>query len=44
MIPPAALPQLPYHWVDDVAGYLRPSFLGRRTTVYQAALGKRESL
>ena len=41
VIPPAALPQLPYHRIDDLAGYLRPSFLGRRTAVYQAALGCR---
>ena len=41
VIPPAALPQLPYDRVDDIAGYLRPSFLGRRTAVYQAALGCR---
>ena len=41
VIPPAALPPLPYDRIDDLAGYLRPSFLGRRTAVYQAALGCR---
>ena len=41
VIPPSALPQLPYHRIDDLGAYLRPSFLGRRTAVYQAALGCR---
>ncbi|HTB57429.1 MAG TPA: radical SAM protein [Polyangia bacterium] len=41
VIPPSALPQLPYHRIDDIAAYLRPSFLGRRTACYQAALGCR---
>jgi anaerobic magnesium-protoporphyrin IX monomethyl ester cyclase len=41
VIPPSALPQLPYHRIDDVSGYLRPTFLGRRTASYQAALGCR---
>ena len=41
VIPPSALPDLPYHRIDDLAGYLRPSFLGRRTASYQAALGCR---
>ena len=41
VIPPTALPQLPYHRIEDLGAYLRPSFLGRRTAVYQAALGCR---
>ena len=41
VIPPAALPRLPYERIDDIAGYLRPTFLGRRTAVYQSALGCR---
>jgi anaerobic magnesium-protoporphyrin IX monomethyl ester cyclase len=40
VIPPAALPPLPYDRVD-IPGYLRPTFLGRRTADYQAALGCR---
>jgi anaerobic magnesium-protoporphyrin IX monomethyl ester cyclase len=38
--PPGAFPLLPYERVD-VRGYLRPSFLGARTAVYQSALGCR---
>jgi radical SAM superfamily enzyme YgiQ (UPF0313 family) len=38
--PPSALPQLPYERVD-VSDYLRPSFMGKRTAVYQSALGCR---
>jgi radical SAM superfamily enzyme YgiQ (UPF0313 family) len=38
--PPSAFPTLPYERVD-VQSYLRPSFLGSRTAVYQAALGCR---
>jgi hypothetical protein len=41
VIPPGALPPVPYHLVDDITGYLRRSFLGRRTADYQAALGCR---
>jgi anaerobic magnesium-protoporphyrin IX monomethyl ester cyclase len=41
LIPPAALPLLPYHRIEDMQAYLRPSFLGSRTAVYQAALGCR---
>jgi radical SAM superfamily enzyme YgiQ (UPF0313 family) len=41
LIPPAALPELPYHRIEDLPTYLKPSFLGRRTAVYQAALGCR---
>ena len=40
-IPPNALPPLPYHRLPDVADYLRPTFFGARTAVYQAALGCR---
>jgi anaerobic magnesium-protoporphyrin IX monomethyl ester cyclase len=40
-IPPAALPLLPYHRLRDVRTYLRPSFMGARTAVHQAALGCR---
>ena len=39
--PPGSFPPLPYERVDNVAGYLRPSFLGARTAVYHAALGCR---
>jgi anaerobic magnesium-protoporphyrin IX monomethyl ester cyclase len=38
---PESFPPLPYERAGDVAGYLRPSFLGRRTGVHQAALGCR---
>ena len=38
---PDTLPQLPYHRVEDMNAYLRPSFLGTRTAVYQSALGCR---
>lgn len=41
VIAPAALPLLPYHRVADIREYLRPTFLGARTAVYQAALGCR---
>jgi anaerobic magnesium-protoporphyrin IX monomethyl ester cyclase len=39
--PPDEFPPLPYERVGDVARYLRPSFLGRRTAVHQAAIGCR---
>lgn len=35
---PAELPDPPYHKID-VADYLHPTFLGRRTGVYQASIG-----
>ena len=38
---PDALPLLPYDRVADVGAYLRPSFMGARTAVHQAALGCR---
>ncbi len=41
VVPPDSLPQLPYHRVADMNAYLRPSFLGSRTAVYQSALGCR---
>jgi radical SAM superfamily enzyme YgiQ (UPF0313 family) len=41
LVHPDALPTLPYERLDDVRGYLRPSFLGSRTAVHQAALGCR---
>jgi anaerobic magnesium-protoporphyrin IX monomethyl ester cyclase len=39
--PPDAYPPLPYERAGDVQRYLRPSFLGRRTAVHQAAVGCR---
>ncbi|HVT59852.1 MAG TPA: radical SAM protein [Thermoanaerobaculia bacterium] len=39
--PPDDLPALPYERVGDVVQYLRPSFMGRRTGVHQAAIGCR---
>jgi anaerobic magnesium-protoporphyrin IX monomethyl ester cyclase len=39
--PPGALPMLPYGHMPDIGSYLRPSYLGARTAVYQAALGCR---
>lgn len=41
IINPDALPPLPYERLDDVRGYLRPSFMGQHTAVHQAALGCR---
>ena len=38
---PDEFPMLPYERVGDVARYLRPSFLGVRTGVHQAAIGCR---
>ncbi|MEO8621093.1 MAG: radical SAM protein [bacterium] len=35
---PAELPAPPYHKID-IADYLRPSFLGQRSGVYQASIG-----
>ncbi len=40
-VAPDSLPQVPYHRVADMNAYLRPSFLGSRTAVYQSALGCR---
>jgi hypothetical protein len=34
-------PQLPYHRLANIERYLRPSFMGRRTAVHQAAIGCR---
>ena len=39
--PPTDFPPLPYHRAGDVVRYLRPSFMGRRTAVHQAAVGCR---
>ena len=39
--PPDDLPPLPYHRVGEVQPYLRPSFMGTRTGVHQAAIGCR---
>ncbi|HVG08765.1 MAG TPA: radical SAM protein [Thermoanaerobaculia bacterium] len=39
--PPDEYPLYPYERVGDVASYLRPSFLGKRTGVHQAAIGCR---
>ena len=41
VIPPSALPLLPYDRIRDIAAYLRPTFLGRRTASYQSAIGCR---
>jgi radical SAM superfamily enzyme YgiQ (UPF0313 family) len=41
VVDPRALPRLPYDKLDDVPGYLRASFMGSRTAVYQAAVGCR---
>jgi anaerobic magnesium-protoporphyrin IX monomethyl ester cyclase len=38
---PDEYPSYPYERVGDVQTYLRPSFLGRRTAVHQAAIGCR---
>ena len=40
-ISPNELPPLPYERLPSVRDYLRPSFLGSRTAVYQGALGCR---
>jgi len=39
--PPDAYPPYPYARLGDVSQYLRPSFMGRRTAVHQAAIGCR---
>jgi len=39
--PPDEYPAYPYERVGDVARYLRPSFMGSRTGVHQAAIGCR---
>ncbi len=41
VVSPDVLPPLPYERLGDVRGYLRPSFMGSRTAVHQAALGCR---
>jgi len=41
IVDPDGLPALPYERLGDVRGYLRPSFMGRRTAVHQVALGCR---
>jgi anaerobic magnesium-protoporphyrin IX monomethyl ester cyclase len=41
IVPPSTLPLIPYDRIKAVHEYFRPSFLGSRTTVYQAALGCR---
>jgi anaerobic magnesium-protoporphyrin IX monomethyl ester cyclase len=40
-VPPDEHTPLPYERVGDVGRYLRPSFMGSRTAVHQAALGCR---
>jgi anaerobic magnesium-protoporphyrin IX monomethyl ester cyclase len=40
-ISPELLPLLPYDRLPDVSTYLRPSFMGARTAVHQAAIGCR---
>jgi anaerobic magnesium-protoporphyrin IX monomethyl ester cyclase len=39
--PPDDFPPLPYERLGDVVQYLRPSFMGERTAVHQAAIGCR---
>jgi len=39
--PPDSFPPFPYERLPDVETYLRPSFLGSRTAVHQAAIGCR---
>lgn len=39
--PPESYPPLPYDKIVDAEPYMRPSFMGSRTGVYQAALGCR---
>ncbi len=39
--PPDSFPAYPYEKLRDVETYLRPSFLGSRTAVHQAAIGCR---
>lgn len=39
--PPDVYPALPYERLGDVQRYLRPSFMGGRTAVHQAAIGCR---
>ncbi len=39
--PPDDYPPFPYHRLDDVETYLRPSFMGNRTGVHQSAIGCR---
>ena len=41
LVNPDTLPALPYDRLHDMRGYLRPTFMGRRTAVHQAALGCR---
>jgi len=41
VVSPDTLPRVPYEAVADMEAYLRPSFLGSRTAVYQSALGCR---
>jgi anaerobic magnesium-protoporphyrin IX monomethyl ester cyclase len=41
VVDPAVLPLLPYERLDDVQTYFRPSFMGSRTAVHQAAVGCR---
>ena len=41
VVSPDRLPPVPYARVADMNAYLRPSFLGSRTAVYQSALGCR---
>jgi radical SAM superfamily enzyme YgiQ (UPF0313 family) len=36
---PGDFPPMPYHRLGDVAKYLLPTFLGRRTAVHQASIG-----
>jgi len=41
LVAPQHLPELPYEHLPDVGTYLRPTFLGSRTAVHQAAIGCR---
>lgn len=40
-VDPDERPPLPYHRLDGLAEYLRPTFMGSRTAVHQAAIGCR---
>jgi anaerobic magnesium-protoporphyrin IX monomethyl ester cyclase len=40
-VPPDDRPPLPYHRLEGLREYLRPTFMGTRTAVHQAAIGCR---
>ena len=41
LVSPDVFPRLPYERLGDLSPYLRPSFMGERTAVHQAAIGCR---